>query len=169
MKSTENSPQLLCGNSRALRWPTLTPHLEPTPRVTSFVMARPITDSHGGSRHAAAAALALAITTTITTALDNGLGLRPQRGYNSWYDVLMQPSEAGVLATAAALKANGLFALGFEYINLDDGMVASARAANGSLLPDPKFTHGFKWLSDTLHAEGMKFGVYTDRGTETCG
>ena len=48
-------------------------------------------------------------------------------------------------------------------------MVASTRAADGSLQPDPKFPRGFKALSDDLHAAGLKFGVYTDRGTTTCG
>ena len=57
----------------------------------------------------------------------------------------------------------------YEYVNLDDGMVASTRAADGSLQPDPKFPRGFKALSDDLHAAGLKFGVYTDRGTTTCG
>lgn len=48
-------------------------------------------------------------------------------------------------------------------------MVASARAPNGSLLPDPKFPSGFRAVSDQLHAMDFKFGVYTDRGTNTCG
>ena len=81
----------------------------------------------------------------------------------------MSPSEDALLATAQALKDKGLWDKGFIYANLDDGMVAAARAANGSLLPDPKFPHGFRWLSGQLHAMGMKFGIYTDRGTKTCG
>ena len=57
------------------------------------------------------------------------------------------------------MRDKGLTALGYEYVNLDDGMVTTARAANGSLVPDPKFPHGFAWLSSQLHAEGLKFGV----------
>ena len=53
----------------------------------------------------------------------------------------MSPSEASLLATAAALKSKGLQALGYQYVNLDDGMV-SGRAADGTLVPDPKFPNG---------------------------
>jgi len=119
------------------------------------------------TRLAAAAALALAGR---AAALNNGLGVAPQRGYNSWYDVLMGPSEASLLATAAALKSSGLAALGYSYVNLDDGMVSTARFPNGTLQPDPTgFPRGFRVVSDALHAQGFSFGVYTDRGALTCG
>ena len=55
-------------------------------------------------------------------------------------------------------------------VNLDDGMVAVDRFPNGTLQPDPKgFPDGFRVVSDALHAQGFLFGVYTDRGTLTCG
>ena len=56
-----------------------------------------------------------------------------------------------------------------EYLNLDDCYIKS-RDSSGVLQPDPKtFSKGMKSLGDYAHSKGMKFGVYTDRGTLTCG
>lgn len=91
-------------------------------------------------------------------------------GYNSWYDVYMSPSEAHVRATLAAMQQYGLPALGYKYVNLDDGIVEVNRDGNGNLVPDSKgFPNGFKSLADYIHSQGLLFGVYTDRGTQTCG
>lgn len=81
----------------------------------------------------------------------------------------MNPSSAAVLETAAVLKSSGLFAAGYRYVNLDDGIVLPERdATTHDLVPTPAMG-SFKTLSDTLHAQGFLFGVYTDRGTKTCG
>lgn len=89
-------------------------------------------------------------------------------GYNSWYDVLMSPSETLVRQTVDALKSTGLYDAGYHYVNLDDGIVEVNRDANGNLVPDTKgFPNGFKELADYIHSQGMLFGVYTDRGTNT--
>eukprot|EP01116_Phalansterium_solitarium_P007284 TRINITY_DN19879_c0_g1_i1.p1 TRINITY_DN19879_c0_g1~~TRINITY_DN19879_c0_g1_i1.p1 ORF type:complete len:555 (+),score=132.94 TRINITY_DN19879_c0_g1_i1:131-1795(+) len=101
--------------------------------------------------------------------IKNGLGLTPQMGYNSWYDVGMGPTEELVKATVDAMKSNGLYDAGYRYVNLDDGMVIG-RDSNGQLYPDPaKFPSGFASLADYIHQNGMMFGVYTDRGPTTCG
>jgi alpha-galactosidase len=104
-------------------------------------------------------------------ALDNGLALTPPMGYNSWYDLMCSPymNETTLERTADAMVAKGLVALGYEYLNLDDCYVTS-RDAQGALQPDPKtFSKGMKSLGDYAHSKNMKFGVYTDRGTKTCG
>ena len=90
-------------------------------------------------------------------------------GYNSWYDVWMSPSEENTLATAQAMVSKGLFAAGFRYVNLDDGNMIG-RYPNGTLYPDPAFfPHGMSYLASQVHSMGMLFGLYTDRGTATCG
>ena len=79
----------------------------------------------------------------------------------------MSPSETETLAQAAALKEKGLQALGYVYVNLDDGIV-SGRMANGTLIPDPTgFPRGMRALSDELHSQSFLFGIYTDRGPKT--
>ena len=117
-----------------------------------------------------ARALAAASALAAAAALNNGLGLTPQMGYNSWYDLGMQPSEDMVRATVDAMVAGGFVAAGYKYLNLDDGVVQPQRDANGDLVPDAVgFPNGFKPVADYVHAHGMLFGVYTDRGTQTCG
>ena len=82
----------------------------------------------------------------------------------------MGPSEAMVRATVDAMVSGGFVAAGYRYLNLDDGIVEAQRDANGDLVPDKKgFPNGFKVVADYVHSQGMLFGVYTDRGTETCG
>jgi alpha-galactosidase len=44
-----------------------------------------------------------------------------------------------------------------------------ARAADGAIVPDPvRFPHGIKALADYVHGKGLKFGIYTDAGRQTC-
>jgi alpha-galactosidase len=51
---------------------------------------------------------------------------------------------------------------------LDDGW-CSGRDASGALLADPKlFPNGMKAVADYVHSKGLKFGIYTARGSTTC-
>jgi alpha-galactosidase len=114
--------------------------------------------------------LVLLTSPTIVLALNNGLGLTPPMGYNSWYDVMMNPSETHVKATVDAMVKNGLVAAGYTHLNLDDGIVETARDANGNLVPDKVgFPNGWLPVAEYIEANGMTFGIYTDRGTLTCG
>ena len=82
----------------------------------------------------------------------------------------MAPSESMVRATVDAMVDGGFVAAGYRYLNLDDGIVEVQRDANGDLVADKTgFPNGFKPVADYVHSQGMLFGVYTDRGTETCG
>jgi alpha-galactosidase len=107
----------------------------------------------------------------VAFALDNGLGRTPAMGYNSWYDYGCSDAlnETNIMATADAMVRNGLDKLGYVYVNLDDCW-AQGRFSNGTVYPDSsKFPGGMKALANYIHSKGLKFGVYTDRGTETCG
>ena len=55
-------------------------------------------------------------------------------------------------------------------MNLDDCW-ATGRGSDGKLIADPKLWSGatLKHIADYVHAKGMLFGTYTDRGTRTCG
>jgi hypothetical protein len=76
-----------------------------------------------------------------------------------------------VLASADALKSTGLAALGFEYVNLDAGWLTSERNTTTSKLVPvaSKWPNGIKHLSDAIHRKGLKFGVYTDISSHSCG
>ncbi len=89
-------------------------------------------------------------------------------GYNSWYQHNSGVSEGLIKSVADQMATNGMRAVGYQYVNLDDGW-AGSRDTNGNIIPDPdKFPGGMKALADYVHAEGFKFGLYTTGSTNTC-
>jgi len=101
-------------------------------------------------------------------ALDNGLGLRPAMGFSTWNHFQGAIGDALLREVADAMVSSGLLAAGYEYLNLDDGWNVG-RDANGSVVPDPKlFPQGMAAVVDYVHSKGLKFGIYTARGSTTC-
>lgn len=103
--------------------------------------------------------------------LDNGVALLPPMGYTTWNDVGADVSEEQFLANCDALISTGLSSLGFIYCNIDEGWPTESREEpSGKIMADPvRFPNGIRGLADYVHAGGLKLGIYTDRGTETCG
>eukprot|EP00164_Ancoracysta_twista_P003764 GFYU01005047.1.p2 GENE.GFYU01005047.1~~GFYU01005047.1.p2 ORF type:complete len:436 (+),score=142.88 GFYU01005047.1:30-1310(+) len=102
-------------------------------------------------------------------ALDNGLALTPQMGFNTWNHFHCDISEDLIKATADIMVATGLKAAGYDYLNLDDCWHERERAADGHVLADAKkFPSGMKSLGDYIHGKGLKFGIYSDAGLKTC-
>jgi len=102
--------------------------------------------------------------------VNNGLGLTPPMGYNSWYDTQCssQMNENLILETAQIMVSTGLDGLGYKYVNLDDCW-AGGRYSNGTVYSDQTtFPSGIQALATKIHNLGLKFGLYTDRGTNTC-
>ena len=52
--------------------------------------------------------------------VDNGLGLTPQMGWNSWNKFGCNINETLIKKTADLLVSTGLAAKGYVYLNLDD-------------------------------------------------
>lgn len=97
------------------------------------------------------------------------LAKTPPMGWNSWNHYGCNVDEALVRATADAMVANGMRDAGYVYVNVDDCWQGE-RDEDGFIQPDPeRFPSGMKALGDYLHARGMKFGIYSDAGTRTCG
>ena len=66
------------------------------------------------------------------------------------------------------MVSSGLRDAGYTYINIDDCWHGK-RDADGFIQPDPKhFPSGMKALADYVHARGLKLGIYSDAGSETC-
>ena len=57
---------------------------------------------------------------------------------------------------------------GYTYINIDD-FWSGGRDANGTLVATSAFPSGMASLAAYVHSKGLKFGLYTDVGTKTCG
>jgi alpha-galactosidase len=97
-----------------------------------------------------------------------GLALTPQMGWNSWNKFATDINEDLIKATADMMVELGLVEAGYVYLNLDDGWHGE-RDEQGFIHEDKeKFPSGMKALGDYLHARGLKFGIYSDAGTNTC-
>ncbi|XP_039156663.1 alpha-galactosidase-like [Eucalyptus grandis] len=101
--------------------------------------------------------------------LENGLGLTPQMGWNSWNHFQCNINENLIKETADAMVSSGLAALGYEYVNLDDCWGELNRDSQGNLVANASaFPSGIKALADYVHSKGLKLGIYSDAGSQTC-
>jgi alpha-galactosidase len=114
--------------------------------------------------------LAAAVLVTVGRAHDNGVGLTPALGWNSWVNYQCNVSEALMKSQAQAMVSLGLNEHGFEYMIIDDCWSEMQRdPATQELVADKaKFPSGMKALADYMHSLGLKLGIYSDVGTETC-
>jgi len=102
------------------------------------------------------------------------ISLTPPMGWNSWNVWGLTVDQEKVLASAKVYKEKGLMNHGWTYINIDDGweIVGNSpdlkRDANGNILCNSKFPN-MKALGDSIHALGLKFGIYSSPGPLTCG
>lgn len=80
-------------------------------------------------------------------------------------------SERLVRQMADRLVDDGYLDAGYEYLVIDDCWLAHHRdPVTQRLLPDPdRFPSGIPALADYVHSKGLKFGIYEDFGTLTCG
>ena len=93
----------------------------------------------------------------------------PLMGWASWNTFALDISEDIILGVARAMATNGLKAAGYVYVNIDDGFF-DGHDDNGRLRFHPeRFPNGLKGTVDGIHALGMKAGIYSDAGANTCG
>ena len=98
------------------------------------------------------------------------LALTPPMGWNDWAHYQCGFNEQTILDNATALVKTGLAARGYNTVTIDDCWMLKDRDAHGNLQPDPvRFPHGMKPLADAIHHLGLKFGIYEDAGSTTCG
>lgn len=115
------------------------------------------------------AAAAMAVAAVTANAHPDSLVLTPPLGWNSWNVFHENINETQIKEVADAMVSSGLRDAGYIYLNLDDNWMDTKRDANGDLQNHPKtFPSGMKALADYIHAKGLKFGVYGDRGKRTC-
>ncbi|MGI6243769.1 MAG: glycoside hydrolase family 27 protein [Prevotella sp.] len=92
----------------------------------------------------------------------------PQMGWSSWNKFQGNINEDIIKGIADAMVTSGLKDAGYIYINIDDCWHGE-RDADGFIQADPvKFPHGIKALADYVHQKGLRLGIYSDCGTETC-
>ena len=113
----------------------------------------------------------LALTSLVESAFahPDSLALTPPLGWNSWNVFHENINEKQIQEIADAMVSSGLKDAGYIYLNLDDNWMDTKRDANGDLQNNPKtFPSGMKAIADYVHAKGLKFGLYGDRGKRTC-
>ena len=93
----------------------------------------------------------------------------PTMGWSSWNTFGINISESIIKGQADAMVSKGFKSVGYKYINIDDGFFGG-RADDGSLIIHPKrFPNGLKVVADYIHSKGLKAGIYSDAGANTCG
>ncbi len=98
----------------------------------------------------------------------NGLAPTPPMGWNSWNKFACNVSEDLIKRAADALVKTGMKDGGYQFIVIDDCWQVS-RDAQGNIVPDAqRFPGGIRALADYVHSLGLKFGLYSDAGTQTC-
>jgi alpha-galactosidase len=107
----------------------------------------------------------------------NKAAVTPPMGWNPWNAFRTDIDEAKVIAAAEKIKQSGLADAGYRYINLDDGWWLRRRADGSIAIRTAIFPSAaigstgetsFRPLTDRLHAMGLKAGIYTDSGKNSC-
>ena len=92
----------------------------------------------------------------------------PLMGWSSWNTYGYQINDSVLKAQADAMVDLGFKDCGYDHINIDDGFFGG-RAKDGKLLIHPtRFPLGLRPIVDYIHSKGLKAGIYSDAGRNTC-
>ncbi|CAB3397133.1 unnamed protein product [Caenorhabditis bovis] len=122
----------------------------------------------------------LALLASAVYGLDNGLARTPPMGWMSWtafyceIDCVKHPNgcinEKLYMDMADRLVSDGYRELGYKSVHIDDCWSEMERDENGLLEANrTRFPSGMKKLAKYMHDRGLRFGIYEDYGTKTCG
>src|ERR1700692_3698353 len=94
------------------------------------------------------------------------LAATPPMGWNSWNLFAGKVNDADVRAAADAMISSGMKDAGYIYINIDDTWQGE-RDAQGNITSNQKFPD-MQALADYVHSKGLKLGIYSSPGPNTC-
>ena len=93
----------------------------------------------------------------------------PIMGWSSWNHFRIHIDEVMIREQADAMVKSGMKEAGYRFINIDDGFFGG-RDAEGNLFSyDLRFPSGMKSLADYIRSKGLKPGIYSEAGANTCG
>ena len=106
------------------------------------------------------------------------LALTPPMGWNHWYAHYDRVTDKLIREAADSVIRNGMADVGYQYINIDDCWmnaeknrdplrVGPLRDADGRMLSNQHFPD-MKALTDYIHRQGLKAGIYSSPGPTTC-
>lgn len=105
----------------------------------------------------------------IATALSADAQDTPIMGWSSWNTYGVNINQTLIKNQASAMVSKGLDTVGYKYINIDDGYFGG-RGADGVLKINPtRFPDGMEPVVTHIHKLGLKAGIYSDAGHNTCG
>lgn len=94
----------------------------------------------------------------------------PTMGWSSWNTYGVNINDELIRRQADAMVSTGLSSVGFDHINIDDGFFGGRNTETGELIVHPtRFPDGLKVVADYIHSKGLKAGIYSDAGANTCG
>ena len=96
----------------------------------------------------------------------------PLMGWSSWNAYMVDISDSIITHQADLMVEKGLKDASYRYVNIDDGFFGY-RDERGYMVPHPerfpKGPEGMRALVDHIHSLGLKAGIYSDAGDNTCG
>ena len=90
----------------------------------------------------------------------------PPMGWNSWNHFAGRVTDADVRSAAESLVNTGMRDAGYVYVNVDDTWQGK-RDAQGVMHANERFPD-MRALGDYIHSKGLKFGIYSSPGAQTC-
>lgn len=93
----------------------------------------------------------------------------PIMGWSSWNAFLVNISEDIIKNQADLMVKTGLKDAGYLNINIDDGFFGVRDSTGKMHVNAERFPNGMKPVVDHIHDLGLKAGIYTDAGNNTCG
>ena len=110
--------------------------------------------------------LAALLMPSTSFAQSTTLAATPPMGWNSWNLFAEKVNDADVRAAADAMISSGMKDAGYIYVNIDDTWQGE-RDAQGNIQANSKFPD-MKALADYVHSKGLKIGIYSGPGEQTC-
>lgn len=96
------------------------------------------------------------------------LSKKPMMGWASWNNYRIHINEDIIKSQVDAMYASGLMDAGYSYVNVDDGFFGGRNKEGELLFHRDRFPNGMKLLAKYIHSKGLKAGIYTDAGINTC-
>ena len=92
----------------------------------------------------------------------------PLMGWASWNNYRVNINESIIRSQVDAMVTSGLKNVGYSFINIDDGFYGGRDKKGNLLVHKERFPSGMKSLAEYIHAKGLKAGIYSDAGINTC-
>jgi alpha-galactosidase len=125
-----------------------------------------------------------------TIVVGDRLALTPPMGWNSWYTWYHKVTDGKMRQAADQMVATGMADVGYMYVSIDDcwmmqsaegyemrkarlrsldvpAVVGTTRGPGGEFLTNANFPD-MKAMTDYIHGHGLRAGIYTSPGPQTC-